>query len=298
MQKEHADLLLQTGDMTGDAGVDALWPRFFAVEEPILASVPMYPALGNHELLHDPTASHFHHYFALPRPDAIEDAERYYAFHVANALFIALDGNLARSREQARWLGATLDHAAADPAVRHVFLFFHQPPFSAGEQCGSAAELGLWVPQIEKPANEKIRAVFSGHEHCYEHLERHGVRYFVLGGGGAPLVKQSAHCAKWDMEALRKFDSVHHFARVRVRGESVVLDAIAASGELIETVQLDAPKPADPAPPTPVAYRVVEGRSLEVQPAARAPLVRVAIAALVALALLALLIARRRRQPR
>ena len=258
MQKEHADLLLQTGDMTGDAGVDALWLRFFAVEQPLLASVPMYPTLGNHELLHDPTAAHFHHYFSLPGPDAIEDVERYYAFRVANTLFIALDGNLAKSHEQARWLGAQLDGAAADNGVRHVFVFFHQPPFSAGEQCGSAAELGLWVPEFERPGREKIRAIFSGHEHCYEHLERNGVRYFVLGGGGAPLVKQSAHCPKWDVEALRKFESVHHFARVRVRGESVVFDAIAASGELIESVQLDAPKPADPAPPTAVPYHAVE----------------------------------------
>jgi hypothetical protein len=32
-----------------------------------------------------------------------------------------------------------------------------------------------------------IEAVFAGHEHFYERGELDGIRYFVFGGGGAPL---------------------------------------------------------------------------------------------------------------
>ena len=32
-----------------------------------------------------------------------------------------------------------------------------------------------------------IEAVFAGHEHFYERGEVDGLRYFVIGGGGAPL---------------------------------------------------------------------------------------------------------------
>src|SRR5207245_4942558 len=35
--------------------------------------------------------------------------------------------------------------------------------------------------------NHPIEAVFAGHEHFYERGEINGLKYFVLGGGGAPL---------------------------------------------------------------------------------------------------------------
>src|SRR5439155_9859733 len=151
MAGEHADLALQTGDMTGDAAVEALWRRFFAIEAPLASSVPIYAAIGNHELLNDPSLTHYHRFFSPPElaPGAA-DNERYYSFRYANALFVALDGNQSHSAAQAAWLVRTLDDAAADRAVAHTFVFFHQPPFSNGDICGSAAEQGLWVPELER----------------------------------------------------------------------------------------------------------------------------------------------------
>ena len=251
MRREPADLLVQTGDMTGDGGDEALWRRFFAIEAPLLATTPMFPALGNHELLHDPGATHYHRYFALPSSDvAAEDAERYYAFHYGNALFIALDGNDSHQRSQAEWLARTLDGAARDPAVRHVFVFFHQPSFSVGEFCGSAAEQGLWVPLFERA---RVRAVFTGHEHAYERLERNGVRYFVAGGGGAPLRPMRGGCPLYDQEALKVFRSTFHFLRVRVRGDEATLDAIGVDGEVFDSARLHEPSTAGSA--TAVPYR-------------------------------------------
>jgi hypothetical protein len=253
MAEEQADLLIQTGDMTGDASKEELWRRFFAIEAPLLASVPMYPAIGNHELLNDPLLVHFHRYFAPPElvPDHV-DNERYYSFRYANALFVALDGNQSHSQVQADWLTHTLDEAAGDPAIAHVFVFFHQPPFSVGDFCGSAAEQGLWVPEFER---RKVRAVFTGHDHSYQHLERNGVRYFVSGGGGAPLHRESPSCPAYDRHAIKLFRGVYHFLRVRVRGAEAVLDAIAADGSAIEHVVLHEPLPADATPAPPVPYQ-------------------------------------------
>lgn len=253
MRREPADLLIQTGDMTGDAGEEALWRRFFSIEAPLLASTPMYPALGNHELLHDPDATHYHRYFALPSFDvASEDTERYYSFRFGNALFLALDGNASHHQPQAEWLGRTLDGAARDPKVRHVFVFFHQPSFSVGEFCGSAAEQGLWVPRFERAG---VRAVFTGHEHIYERLERNGIRYFVSGGGGAPLRQRGAGCPAYDEEALRKLRSVHHFLRVRIHGDEALLAAITDEGEVFDEVRLHEAAPLSAA--TAVPYREV-----------------------------------------
>src|SRR5581483_9207515 len=239
---ERADLALQTGDMTGDAASDALWRRFFAIEAPLVSSVPMYAAIGNHELLNDPGLTHYHRFFAPPDLAPGEpDNERYYSFRYANALFVALDGNQSHSQAQAQWLTRTLDAAAADRAIAHTFVFFHQPPFSNGDICGSAAEQGLWVPELERRG---VRAVFTGHDHSYQHLERNGVRYFVTGGGGAPLHKESVSCPEYDRHALVMFRGAYHYLRVRVRGAEVVLDAIAADGQTLERVALHEPAPA------------------------------------------------------
>jgi hypothetical protein len=261
MAGERADLILQTGDMTGDAGEDPLWRRFFAIEEPLLAEAPMFPALGNHELLHDPTAEHFHRYFALPPPTGLDGSaeERWYAFRFGNARFIALDGNQSHSRPQAEWLLGQLDAARADPGVQHLFVFFHQPPFSVGDFCGSAAEQGLWVPELEQAASSdgggKLRAVFTGHDHSYQRLERHGVRYFVTGGGGAPLHRQTAHCPGYDVQASRLFRDAYHYVRVRVREQAAELEAVSVDGQVIDRVALHEPPGAEAAEPPEVPYQ-------------------------------------------
>jgi hypothetical protein len=260
MAAERADLVLQTGDMTGDAAEDPLWRRFFTIEEPLLAEAPMFPALGNHELVHDPTAAHFHRYFALPpvAGAAAPAEERWYSFRFGNARFIALDGNQSHSRPQAEWLLAQLDAARADPGVQHLFVFFHQPPFSVGDFCGSAAEQGLWVPELEQAASPegggKLRAVFTGHDHSYQHLERNGVRYFVTGGGGAPLHKQTAHCPPYDRAAARLFRDLYHYLRVRVRESAAELEAVSVDGEVIERVALHEPPAVEREEPPEVPY--------------------------------------------
>ncbi len=254
MNEAPAELALQTGDMVGNAGQDALWRRFFAIEQPLLASMPMYPAIGNHELLDDPQLNHYRHYFVLPSV-AGQDAqttghERYYTFTIANSLFIALDGNQSASHVQAAWLHKTLD-AAAKSGVRHTFIYFHQPSFSVGQFCGSAAEQGLWVPEFE---HHPVTAVFTGHEHAYQHLERNGVRYFVVGGGGAPLIRESGTCPAYDRAARRLFRSTHQFVRIDVRGEAVALTSIDTAGQVIEKVDLSQ-RSVEAAPPPTVPFR-------------------------------------------
>lgn len=268
MAAEHADFLINTGDLTGDAGQDDLWRRFFKIEQPLLANAPMYPSLGNHELLHDPGASHFRRFFVLPGPTVQEDfpvgdggvtnapaqkTERWYAFRYANSLFVALDGNEPHSRAQAEWLLSVLDGAATDQTLRHVFVYFHQPPFSVGDFCGSAAEQGLWVPELERRG---VRAVFTGHDHSYQRLERNGVRYFVTGGGGAPLHHQTAKCPEYDRQASKLFLATYHYLRVRIRGDQADLETVAVDGgQVIDAVHLHEAPPRHETPAPEVPYR-------------------------------------------
>ena len=89
-----------------------------------------------------------------------------------------------------------------------------------------------------------MRAVFAGHDHAYERMERRGVRYFVSGGGGAPVYREKS-CAAFDRAARRVYRSVHHLLRVRVEGTNVEVTALAvADGAPIDRVRFGAGEPA------------------------------------------------------
>ena len=243
MAQEPADLVLHTGDIVSAGSDDAAWKTFLAADAPLLAK-PFHAVAGNHEYAGDPTLSSLQRFLPAPTPATVVGEHtgvavgasgtlRYYAFHEANALFIALDSNHSNDPLQAAWLSGTLHAADSDPAVRHVFVFFHHPPFSVGDMCGHAVEDGLWLPEF---VHHRVRAVFVGHSHSYQHLERRGVRYFVSGGGGAPLDRDLGDCQEWDREALITYRSEHHFLRVRVRGDDVSVEAIDSAGGRIERV--------------------------------------------------------------
>src|SRR5688572_18169629 len=60
-------------------------------------------------------------------------------------------------------------------------VYMHHPPYSSGPEHGSREEM-QW-PYKEWGAD----AVLAGHDHAYERLRVDGLRYFVVGAGGASL---------------------------------------------------------------------------------------------------------------
>ena len=176
---QHPDFLFHTGDFSPRGNDLDGWRHFFAGEATILRDIPLYPVLGNHEIYRDPAAVNWRRFFAPP--DGGRD-RFYYSFRHGPAELIVLDGNHPAPAQTA-WLAARLDAARAD-GVAHVFVVEHQPPLSVGDHCGSAVEQAEWVALFERH-RDRVRAVFAGHDHAYERMERHGVRYFVSGGGDA-----------------------------------------------------------------------------------------------------------------
>lgn len=244
MVTEHPDFVLQTGDLVSRASDELQWRRYFATAAPLLRNTPLYPALGNHELRGEPGAGHFQRLFLLPRDRSRRMRPVYYAFRFSNSLFLALDGNSPYDMPQANWLDAELRAARADSSVRHVFAFIHQPPYAVGAYCGSQRLQQRIVPILQRHG---VRAVFAGHEHAYQHLERGGVRYFVTGGGGAPLYPRRKSCNFEDDTALWMFRAEHHYLRVQVDGDNAVMTAVDRRGNVMERVALHEP-PGD-APP-------------------------------------------------
>ncbi len=151
--------------------------------------IPVYPALGNHDLHGDETVAlgnYFHRF-----PDLKNS--RYYSVRAANALLLVLDSALQETGgPEGEWLADKLDHVPLD--VDFVFLMFHHPPYTSssdakmygGGHSARTTEQALAKMLEERQAHARFRiVVFSGHVHNYERHEHGGVTYFVSGGGGA-----------------------------------------------------------------------------------------------------------------
>jgi Icc-related predicted phosphoesterase len=150
--------------------------------------IPVYPALGNHDLHGAPTVALGNYFRRFP--DLRES--RYYSVRVANVLILVLDSSLDEvTGSQGDWLKTKLDHVPSD--VGFVLLMDHHPPYTSssdkifgGGHSARPKEQALAKVLEERQAEVPYRMVFfSGHVHNYERHEHGGITYFVSGGGGA-----------------------------------------------------------------------------------------------------------------
>jgi hypothetical protein len=233
MAQAVPDFVVGTGDMVDDGYRQDQWQQFFDVESHLMRDNVFFPAVGNHDRQgRGRTADSYRAFFSVP--DNGGDTERYYAFSYAAARFLVLDSNeysFALS-DQTAWLERELIAARQDPSVHHVFAVMHHPPFSIALHGGSQDLRERWTPLFE---NYQVTAVFSGHDHVYERAEHNGIRYFVSGGGGAPLYPRRPHPSAVDLEAVKKFERSFHFLRVTVTGSRVEVTGVRSDGTVIET---------------------------------------------------------------
>ena len=151
--------------------------------------IPVYPALGNHELHGNEEVALSHYFQRFPE---LRNS-RYYSVRAANTLVLALDSSQDEAAgRQGQWLADKLDHVP--PGVDFVFVMLHHPPYtssSEGPKLGGGhparpREQALAKMLQERQARARFRiVVFAGHVHNYERHEHGGVTYFVSGGGGA-----------------------------------------------------------------------------------------------------------------
>lgn len=151
--------------------------------------IPVYPAIGNHELHGDQKVALANYFERFPELNH----SRYYSVRAANTLLLVLDSALDEtSGAQAQWLAHKLDTVPSD--VDFVFLVFHHPPYTSSSDEGkyggghSARSLEQQLAKTLELRQKEMRAriiVFNGHVHNYERHEHGGITYFVSGGGGA-----------------------------------------------------------------------------------------------------------------
>jgi predicted phosphodiesterase len=231
--QEVPDFVVGTGDMVDDGSREDQWQQFFDAEGVLLRDNVYFPAIGNHDRQgRGRTADSYRALFAVP--DNGGEPERYYAFSYAAARFLVLDSNeySFALTDQTAWIERELIAARQDPSVRHIFAVMHHPPYSISVHGGSRDLRERWTPLFEK---YQVSAVFSGHDHVYERAEHNGIRYFVSGGGGAPLYPRRPNPNPIDLEAVKHFERAFHFLRVTATGDRLEVTAVRSDGTVIET---------------------------------------------------------------
>ncbi len=243
---EAPDFLINTGDMVETGILDSLWDRFFEIEADLLRDTPLFPTFGNHEQW-DVDGQKYRALFALP-PDDDGAEHTWYRFRYGNSLFLVLNTHdtligTEMSEAQRAWAADALSAAAADPDVRHVFVTCHHGPYSSSRH-GGAAKVRDFLEGL--PDADRIDAVFSGHDHCYERWDADsGLSGFVTGGGGAPLYGQDDPNAPY---SLFYFEG-HHYLVVEVAGDWVRICPMKPDGSPVEPcLESGDPPPACEAP--------------------------------------------------
>jgi acid phosphatase type 7 len=230
MAAEGAPFAINTGDLVATGGDDPEWDAFFSIEYALLSRMALFPAVGNHETNGSGGVDNFKDFFALPKNPGSPAPERLYAFDAGDVHFVAIDSNLTLA-SQAAWIEADVLAARARGA-RHVFFFLHHGPYSAGSKHGgSSSAQSILAPMARRLG---VDAIFSGHDHIYERGMADGLRYFVSGGGGAPLHSVNP------LRTTQHAESRTHYILVETAGDRVRIEAKGIDGTVFDTAEWSA----------------------------------------------------------
>ncbi len=214
MATDTAAFVVHTGDLV-ESPTRTDWDALFSSGRELFLSKLFFPVIGNHERNH----LSYYQLFELPGAGG-KVGKQWWSFRWGDVLFVGLDSNTQHLgftglRKETRWLEKILSQEA-----RFKFVFSHHPLFSSDPHYGGNEGLAkLWHPVFVRNG---VTAVFCGHVHAYEHIERDGVHYFTTGGGGAPAyplgepVEGSLYAAA----------GILHYLRISVEEDAVRVEMV------------------------------------------------------------------------
>jgi 3',5'-cyclic AMP phosphodiesterase CpdA len=226
IEAEGPDFTVNTGDLV-DSSTDTEWNDFFNIEYALLRHTPTFPTLGNHEATSGGT-SRFAELF--PMDNRTDVGGEVYGADFGDVHIAAIDSN-GDLGQQATWLDQDFTQAEQRGA-KHLFVFLHWGPYSSGTalQHGSNTGARDTIARVAKQHNAD--ALFSGHDHFYEHGQSENLNYFVTGGGGAPL-NSTGHINE-TIRATAQF----HYLVVDISGTTATVTAKDTAGTMFDQVSL------------------------------------------------------------
>jgi len=222
----NPDLIISMGDLVENGGKYEQWnDYFFSVIHGVAESTPIVSTLGDHEGEGD--NGELFRYFL--RDDEPVD-KQWFSFDYGSAHFISLDYRYPDSKEMIDWFIKDITSSNK----KWNFVYMHRPCYNLGGH-GSAWGRESW-PELF--AKYKIDIVFSGHSHLYERFypvrpqndsNALPVTYITTGGAGAELYEVVKN-----KSVLASSESVNHFVKVQIAGDSLKLQTIRMDGSLLD----------------------------------------------------------------
>lgn len=210
------DFILHAGDLVETPNA-YYWEPWFDAFESMLLAAPFIPVLGNHE------KNSLSYYNAFSHPaGAGQNGERWWTLRWGDLVIVGLDTAATRADrilEQQAYARAQL--AGLE---RWKFVIFHHPVYSSDAYHGS----GYGYETIYHPifVEAGVDIVFNGHAHNYERIEKDGVVYLVLGGGGAVPRSLAPERVEGSVVAI---EDRNFYARVAVDEGEVAVDVVAVA---------------------------------------------------------------------
>lgn len=242
----NPDFIVHTGDLVYPDGKRSRYgPRFFDPYKELLARIPFWPSLGNHDVSKENQGTAYRPVFELPQNGpADQPAEDNYWFDYGNARFAVLNSNLEESalaNSVAPWLEEVMSSATA----RWKFAVFHHPAYTSGKYPPTERIVNVIVPVLERTG---VDVVFSGHDHMYERTvplrggqpaepAAGGITYIVSGAGGAPLYLEKYPDQRPAWIAVMRNDR-HSFSQVSVDAGNFQFKQIDVEGKILDEFTL------------------------------------------------------------
>ena len=239
------------GDLSYANGKQKVWDKWFKQLEPLSRSIPVMPALGNHE--NEKINGHKIGYIAYQARMALPPPETRYSFDYNEARFVSFNSNDFRNDEQMTWFVDTLKNAQADKSVRWVIVYQHHPLYSSTVGRLNNKPLIAAVRHILDRYN--VDLVLAGHNHNYErsyplvgesiaqsgsgpYQKGKGVVFVISGGGGRRLYKFTPEVPS----TTARRESAPHYLRVQVTRKKLRVEAIRAEQRaVLDSFTIQAP---------------------------------------------------------
>lgn len=228
------DFVLHVGDIVYPWGRQGHYSAaFFRPFAEVLRHAPVYPALGNHDVMDDAgrqALANFH----LPRGE-VTGGERCYSFARGSVSVIVLDCTLPVGDAAVGPGHPVLEHLQHELAARTepwIVVAAHYPMHSASRQRDRPDLLLHVLPLLEQCG---VDLYLCGHDHVYQRFAPTdgGVVQVVSGGGGKSLYDVRPH------PRVRVATSRYHWCIVEARGPRLTLRARAPGGDLLDTLELE-----------------------------------------------------------
>lgn len=249
MEAADPDLMIHVGDLIQTDGAASRFdPFYFVPYRNLLRNTPVWPVLGNHDVL-TADGQPFLDAFLLPRNSPAGD-ERSYSFNWGQVHLLAIDTNRPFDPEFLAWVADDL----ASTTTTWKLAYMHHPMYSCGMHGSSRSVRDLLAPIFEAYG---VDIVFSGHDHDYQrsHPMRAGVPvgagqgpsfttpdgiFYIVTGGGSTVRPTSSSC---DFTAMAV--SLTHCTVLDIDGAFLRLRAFGVDGNTIDEITIDKSRGAD-----------------------------------------------------